>query len=141
MNSKEVIHSVKLTGIQVKILICRIIANTIRFGYQIRHLFGLEGMGLIIQMNRQTGKLQYPSCYKIQTMPENTHINDCHGCFFKRKGQFIENQLRAWNFGSIGFKIKINLGKILEPIKSNEYQLSCIRYFKELNKTEESIDS
>lgn len=85
------------------------------YAYSIRHNYGLEGK-----------RSNYPpwSCNKIQglSMPNSTEM---HGCPYKI---FSEDKLRSLLYD---LKMKeLDVMKIMDKKKSNEYSICCIRQFE-----------
>ena len=86
-----------------------------QYAYNIRHSYGLEG--------KRSDYAPY-SCTKIlnMNMPSS---QECHGCPFKT---YNEEKLKSILFGC-GLK-DIDVLKILEKKRTNEFPLCCIRFFE-----------
>lgn len=85
------------------------------YSYSIRHNYGMEGK-----------RADYPpwSCSKLQSLSPPTS-SEMHGCPFKI---FSDDKLRSVLWG-MGIK-EVDVLKIMEKKKNNEFSVSCMRYFE-----------
>lgn len=85
------------------------------YSYNIRHSYGLEGK-----------RVSYPpwTCHKIQGLPI-PNIGESHGCPYK---YLSEERLRSLLY-EMHMK-EVDVMKILDKKKTNEYSICCIRQFE-----------
>ena len=85
------------------------------YAYNIRHNYGAEGK-----------RTDYPpwKCDKIQKLPPPA-MGETHGCPFKNfNEEYLKKMLVEQNFK------ELDILKILEKKRTNEYSISCMRYYE-----------